>query len=565
MADSLLSSIDPALVAELLASDPAWARAAELYTESAFFTFTPRPDRPDLFDEQTSFVGAKDYVSFALGGNGSGKTAAAAAKCARFVLHEQPPPRRDTPFWIIAASYEQVCSVCWGEKLHGMQFIPRCEVDWSRISWLDAKLGWPKAVPLKPWPGRPGKNWMLQFKSYEQGREQMQAASIGGFWFSEQFPWGLFIEVLRGTRDYSFPGGQFCEFTPIEPELCIWIEKLMDDPPPGYRFYRLNTWQNASNLAGGWVENFAAAVPEELAATRLTGALATFEGVIYQAFNPRVHVVGDDVITFPPGVYHHRGIDWGASEEHPQTCVWGYRDGMGDWFIYDEYWNNSQSAITRDHAVEIVARSICWGWPEPDWFGNPLAEMDSDLPSFRDDVRRRVAEIAGERGIAPRYRNDQHHGMSWGDPARPGEINQFNRFGVAVHPAINDVYKGINEVRKLLKVHPITGKPRLYIHQRCKHLIEEHRKYRWLKGRKPSEGSYLNPKAPRPIPMKRDDDTVDAERYMIASEASSRGIEPGSASSRPAQREHSGAVVPLRRGGDRSNAAVGVGSFTRTR
>ncbi len=67
---------------------------------------------------------------------------------------EREPPRRDTPFWIIAKSYEQACSVCWGEKLHGMQFIPDCEVEWNRISWVDTRRGWAQAVPLNPWRGR---------------------------------------------------------------------------------------------------------------------------------------------------------------------------------------------------------------------------------------------------------------------------------------------------------------------------------------------------------------------------------------------------------------------------
>jgi hypothetical protein len=124
---------------------------------SSYHTFIPRPDRPEQFDQQYGFCWAKDSVSFLVGGNASGTTCAAAYKTGKFLIELQEPPRRDTPFWVIAESYEQVCAVCWGEKLHGQQFIPNCEVDWENVSWVSRKDGWPKNVPLKPWKGKPGK------------------------------------------------------------------------------------------------------------------------------------------------------------------------------------------------------------------------------------------------------------------------------------------------------------------------------------------------------------------------------------------------------------------------
>ena len=149
-----------------------------------------------------------------------------------------PPPRPDTPFWVISEQYYQACSVCWKEKLCDQQFLPPCNVDWDRIQWFKPNLGWPFIVPLIK--NEFGNNWMLEFKSFGQGRAAMQARSIGGFWFSEQFPWELFVETLRGCREYMFRGGQFAEFTPIDPELCVAIEKQLDNPPRGWKFYRLN-------------------------------------------------------------------------------------------------------------------------------------------------------------------------------------------------------------------------------------------------------------------------------------------------------------------------------------
>jgi hypothetical protein len=325
-----------------------------------------------------------------------------------------------------------------------------------------------------------------------------------------------------------FSGGQFAEFTPIEPELCVAIETVMDNHvlrDAGWKFYRCNTEANRPNLAEGWFEQFFATMPDEVLQTRLTGALATFEGCIYQSFNSAVHVVGDDVIRFPfvPAAEHFRGCDWGASAEHPQTCVWGYRNGTGDWYIYDEYWCADQGRVLMDHAVEIVARSLCWGWPKPDFFHKPTGWQED----FVNQVMRRVLEIRPNGAL---WLHTQQHKDTFCDPSRPDSLAGFSQYGIRTSPAANAVHKGIDCIRSLLKINPFTEKPRIFIHKRCKHLIEEIRKYRWMRGRRDTSGRLLNPKVAAPAPLKRDDDTVDALRYMVYSAERQRGIQPGSGS-----------------------------------
>lgn len=495
-------------VAELIESDPE-VRAYWEALDGFWGRFEPRPNRPELFDEQLAFCESQAPVSFLIGGNAAGTTEAAAFKAAQFMLRWQPPPRRNTPFWIISDTFEQCIDTCWSEKLVGKGHIPTGEIEWDRCSWLDKKMDRPHAVPLKPWPGRPHKNWLIQFKSYEQGRRAMQGRSIGGFWFSEQFPWSIFLEVLRGCREYMHPGGGFCEFTPVEPDLCLEIEKMQEHPPPGWEFFRCNTELNIPNLAGSWFEQFFGSVSDEMRDTRMTGALPVFEGVIYPAFNPSVHVVGDDVICFPPGVTHYRGVDWGASVDHPFACVWAYRDGVGDWFVYDEYWSVDQTKMTEDHASEIKRRHR---WPA----------------------------------------NSPFHQDTFADPSRPGEINEFSMRGIPTFPANNDVYQGIDTIRSLLKPDQYGGRPKLYVHRKCVHLIQELRKYRWLKRRQPRAGILANPKVPRPIPLKKEDDTCDALRYCIHTAEKRLGLSPGSVSARDIERHKS---VQIRR---RVAEAVGV-------
>jgi phage terminase large subunit-like protein len=488
--------------------------------QDAWMRWKPRVDNPANFEQQTAYVEARDLVSFALGGTGSGKTESSARKCADFLMIQEPP-RVDTPFWVLGETYKQVCATCWGEKLHGMKFLPDAWIDSSRsISYYNAAMRWPAMVPLKKWAN--GNNWVLEFMSYDQGREAMQARSIGGFWFSEQFPWHMFEEVLARCRMFLFPGGQFCEFTPLNPELCMAMEKVMDDPPKGWGIYRLNTEANRGNLAKDWFDTFYANVPDEMMATRMTGALATFEGVIYQTFNPAVHVTDDDSMVWRSGMHHFRATDWGASAEHPFATVFGCYDGAGEWTIYDEYWNNSQDAITQDHAGEVLARSIAWGWPEPDFFSKP----DDARSFFVKKVKERIKEL---RPGKTKPIEGSRYGECFADPSRPGEMNAFNYYGIPTSSASNDVYKGIDLVRSKLKVNPTTGEAKLYFHERCRHAREEMRKYRWVRKR---PNVLWTTAAPRPVPLKKDDDVADCIRYLINSAERGRGQAPSSADSR---------------------------------
>lgn len=448
--------------------------------------FKPRPDQPERHDQQTAFYNCDTRgISWMIGGNGAGTTEVALAKLAKFVLQDQAPPRFDTEFWIAANSYEMAMGVNFTEKLLGNNHIPESQIDWDRVSWYRPNNLWPFRVPLKPWPGQPGKNWTLVFKSYEQGRMHFQAKSIGGFMFSEQFPWELLVEVLRGCRDHNFPGSKFCEFTPVDPNLSIRLEIMLEDDtiPDGWEFYRANTEcaLEAGHVERHWFDEFFGTVPTEMRDTRMTGQFATYEGQIYTGFNPAIHVVGDDVVDFPPGVYHRRAIDWGSGPENAMVCLWAYRNGVGCYHIYDEYYSNEPVTILQ-HLDEIVARHP---WPE----SNP------------------------------------HFGTTYADPSGKAFIRLATReYRIPITGAANAVLDGIDTIRTALQINPTIGEPMLFIHNRCKNLIRELRTYRWKK----SSGRGTNPQDARIEPLKKSDHAVDALRYLLHSERFHTGIVPTS-------------------------------------
>lgn len=470
--------------------------------------FVPRPDQPDRYDQQESFYHSRlPGISWLLGGNGAGTSECALAKAANF-LRTIPAPRPDTPFWVIAGSYEQVMEACWKEKLYGHNHISRGQVDWDRVHWYRPNNNWPFRVPLRPWHrsltgqrrddyGRPDKhgrhvvksgcNWSVEFKSWKQGRAQMQARSLGGFLFVEQFPWGILEEVLRGCREYDYLGNKLCEFTPVDPSMSIELQEMIENDtlPPGWEIFRGNTECSleAGHISQQWYDEFFGMVPEEMRLVRQIGEFAGFDGQIFQGFNPAVHCVDDTTMTFPREGYHRRAIDWGSGGEHAFCCLWAYKDGLGRWWIYDEYYDKEQRT-TPEYLAEVHKISEQWGW---------------------DDA-------------SPMY------GMTWADSADPDAIRMAQKLpmfmpGTAPMPiagANKSVRAGIEHVQHALGINPRTKTPGLFIHgTRCPNLKRQLRSYRWMK----SADTGLNPKQAPKEPLKRDDHAVDPLRYLIYSEA----------------------------------------------
>lgn len=468
---------------------------------SCWNAWTPRPDQPERYDQQESFFFSQHAgPTFLLGGNGAGTTETMLAKVAEFVLQQQPPPRPDTPFWIIAGSYTQACEACWKEKLLGHGHIPESEIDWKRISWLDKKQGHPSTVPLLPWPTythhrpdvNPRANWVLEFKSWRQQLNQMSARSIGGFAFTEQFPWGLFQEVYRGCREYSYTGNKLAEFTPIDPSLCFELQEMIEQDriPPTWGMYRANTEcaLEAGHVTQQWYDDFFGMVPEEMLLVRQIGEFGAFDGTIYPSFTVRTHVRGDADITFPRGVYHARVLDWGSGGEHPFACLWGYRELSGRWVIYDELYVTDR-LTTPDYLAMVHERSLDWGW-KPDtliW------------------------------------------GPTWADTADPASMLMASQLSthrpecdnMSVRGARKNVRAGIEHVQLAMKSQARFNGPGLIIHENCRNLIRELRTYRWVRS---NPKNHLNPRSPVREPLKIDDHLADCLRYLLYSEAVTSGI-----------------------------------------
>ena len=426
------------------------------------YSFEPRPDDPVNYDEQSKFVtDVWDGIKVCVAGNASGKTEAAAYAVSKFLL-ETPAPRDLVPFIIASQSFDMTGAI-YIEKLKKY-----LDGHVESVRWRNINRQFPAELILKP-NAMNGNRHVIQFASYEQGRQAFQAISASGFWCDEQCSLDILVELFMRCRDYCFCNNKLYTLTPLEPDYeleDLYKRRLEHSVASTYRFYRMNTMLNTT-LSAQWRKNFFDVVPEDMQATRQLGAFARFEGLIYKEFRDELHIIKPRHI--PVDAIHYRSIDFGYRN---MACLWGCLV-KGAWWIYDELLIHD--TLTEDFATLILERSEKWGWK------------------------------AGELQYSTTY-------ADWEDPA--GMVRMRDK-GVYCSPARKEVGAGIDCVRaKFIGLEKV---PQLYIFNTCTELIRETKEYSWQKGAK----NPINREDPKEKPVKFHDHCVDALRYLIYSRESS--------------------------------------------
>lgn len=413
------------------------------------FKFRPLPK-----GNQRAFIESKSLIQCILGGNASGKSQTAAYKVARQILFTKPP-RKGCPFWVISQSYEMVCGTAWSEKLKPL--IPANKIAWT--SWHNKARDWPSAAGLT-------NGWVLEFKSWEQGRDAFQARSIGGAWFDEQFPQDIFIETFARTRDYSSP--IYVSLTPINPDP--FLQEQYDGSAADWEFFSLDLEDNRESRGGylkdSWVDAFIAKIPKDFRDTRIKGKFGAFQGAVFKEWNRLIHVIDPFPGNIPPTEgFCVRGIDFGFG--NPFCCLWGHKSHDGIWTIYDEHYEAER--FIEYHAAAIKMR------PHP----------------------------------------RQNYSNTWADPEDIEARMKLNEMGVDNSISDKSIMLGLELIMKLLM--PMeNGIPRLRVTRNCANLIREMPIYHWPKNSSATRN-------PDDRPVDKDNHAVDAMRYLLYNEEMSGG------------------------------------------
>ena len=205
-----------------------------------------------------------------------------------------------------------------------------------------------------------GKVSQITFKSYDQGREKWQAATLtGGVWFDEEPPDDIYSEGL--TRINATDGITFTTFTPL---LGMSNVVRMFYPEPNTTSRSITSM--TINDVGHYTEEkkqqvIAAYLPHERKARAL--------GLPFMG-SGQVFPVDEEEITFdPPDNWKYPndwpqivGIDFGW--DHPTAAVWLYWDRDNDIVYLSGCYRQSKEGIIA-HAAAIRARGswIPVAWP----------------------------------------------------------------------------------------------------------------------------------------------------------------------------------------------------------
>lgn len=217
------------------------------------------------------------------------------------------------------------------------------------------------------------------------------------------------------------------------------------------------------------------------------GRWLSFEGLVYEAWNPLVHVV--DPFPIPEEWPRWRAIDFGFT--NPFSCLWFALSPEDELFVYRELYGTRK--LVSEWAKEI----------------RDLSTVEIEDP---DDSERK--KVVPERFVSTFADHDAEDRAT------------LEAEGIVTDPAEKAVRPGIEAVCRRLSAENEKGKPRLFLFRnslvyqdeflaglgRPTRLAEEFQSYSWHRG---GDG-----KPDRDAPIKLNDHALDALRYGIA------GIDP---------------------------------------
>lgn len=248
-----------------------------------------------------------------------------------------------------------------------------------------------------------------------------------------------------------------------------------------------------------------------------------------------VHAPSTENVHLPEGYVEGMLETW--SEERVKREVYGNWDSFSGQ-VYEELdraqhivkpfripedWTKFVSA---DHGYRNAA---CFGWWAVDYDGNLYLYKSFYQSGWIIEEICKGNKNTREPGIVSINGSDQIEGI-WIDPstrANRGKDSDWQTYldhlpkTWSLIPANNEVTAGIDRVKQYLKKDPKTGKPRLFIFDTNKEVIDEMFQYRWEELTPGQEMS----KNIKEAPVKRDDHGPDMLRYGVMSRPESPRVE----------------------------------------
>ena len=341
--------------------------------ESKLKNFKPYP-------KQLSFMNDGHKIVALFGGNQSGKTTVGSAFCAYHLTGEYPSWYKGIKFdkpvtiWVAGESSTRVRDTLQ-EKLFGQLgewgtgLIPKQNMVGDPIR----KGGIPGAIDIARVRHKTGGNSVIQFFSYDQGREKFQGSTVDLVWCDEEPPEDIYKEAKMRTIAAS--GYVFLTFTPLKgiTPLC---DEIMTNSEDMYGVHFL-TWDDVTHLSEEDKKiQIAGLGPHEIE-SRKFGRPTIGSGKVYQ-FDEEDYVITDFSIN--PKWKTIGGLDVGIS--HPTCAVkLSIDEESGVGYLHKEYKVSGETSIY--HAYKLR------DWPckfaiDPNSRQRSISTGDSPYKMFQD-------------------------------------------------------------------------------------------------------------------------------------------------------------------------------------
>lgn len=189
----------------------------------------------------------------------------------------------------------------------------------------------------------------IYFRSYEQGRENLQSLTADYVYCDEEPPQDVYAELMARL---NATGGHFCmAFTPLKGMTPLVQEYWNSDTDDKFlicmSIYEVDHIAKYPEKLAAIKSSFSGLSEAEREA-RMMGIPAMGSGVVYP--------VNDDVLIYdifeiPKSWKRIAGLDFGRGE-HPIACVWMAFDPEGCCYVYDMF------KLTRQGDAEIAAQIL---------------------------------------------------------------------------------------------------------------------------------------------------------------------------------------------------------------
>jgi len=281
--------------------------------------------------------------------------------------------------------------------------------------------------------------------------ERLRGTNLSGFWIDEaarvpQMAWRIFLGRLRQ------PNMQLKGWITTSPRGFNWVyEEFVEKKRKEYELIPCSSRENPY-LTPEYIRDLEESYPGLFAKQEIEGQFIGHEGLVYQDFNRRIHILTKARINIKRYI---AGIDWGYT--NPAVILIIGEDYDGRLYIVEEFYRSKMM-------------------------------MEEFL---------KIADDKGKSYKVERW---------FCDPSEPQFIQQFRNAGFPILAGNNEVMPGINKVSSYLAIRD-DGKPRLFITENCLNTIMEFENYRYPDTK---EG-----KAIQENPLKIYDHSMDALRYVI--------------------------------------------------